>query len=89
MSPLEVIYENGMLRPLYPLHLEEGTRLEVTVIKIASEATQAEQRVDEEAYMEFLGELDKVAALPLESPSQPQAAQEHDAILYPKQGKMP
>jgi predicted DNA-binding antitoxin AbrB/MazE fold protein len=35
MTSLEVIYENGILRPLRPLELQEGTRLEVVMIKIA------------------------------------------------------
>jgi predicted DNA-binding antitoxin AbrB/MazE fold protein len=90
MSPVEVIYENGILRPLSPLHLEEGTRLEVTMVKLAPATPEAgEDRVDEAAYVAFLDELDKVAALPLESPPQPYIAHNHDAILYPKHGEMP
>ena len=58
MPPVEVIYENGVLRPLRPLDLAEGTRLEVTLVKITG-------------------------------PPQPDTAGDHDAILYPKQGRMP
>ena len=33
--------------------------------------------------------LDEVAALPLEGEPNPLLARDHDAILYPKHGKMP
>jgi predicted DNA-binding antitoxin AbrB/MazE fold protein len=36
MPSIEVIYENGVFRPVHPLDLEEGTRLEMTVIRIDS-----------------------------------------------------
>jgi predicted DNA-binding antitoxin AbrB/MazE fold protein len=35
MALIEVIYEHGVLRPLRPLDLAEGTRLEVTMTAIA------------------------------------------------------
>lgn len=90
MSSVEVIYENGILRPLSPLHLEEGTRLEVIMVKLAPATPEAdEDRVDEAAYVAFLDELDKVAALPLQSPPQSDTAYNHDTILYPKHGDMP
>src|SRR5438876_7959522 len=87
MPPVEVIYENGVLRPLRPLDLAEGTRLEVTVVRIAAPSEEAEQ-VDEAEYAALLSELDKIAALPLESSPQPRVSEDHDAILYPKHGKM-
>ncbi len=96
---IEVIYEKGVLRPVYPLDLAEGTRLEVTVTSVTGIATplteteheQAEVRaeVDEATYAAFLSELDNIAALPLQSTPQPHTVRNHDAILYPKQGKMP
>ena len=88
MPPVEVIYENGVLRPLRPLDLAEGTRLEVTLVKITAPSPEQEP-VDEADYAAFLRELDKIASLPLESPPQPDTAGNHDAILYPKQGRMP
>ncbi len=88
MSQVEVIYENGVLRPLQPLDLAEGTRLEVTMTRIIAPSLEQEQ-VDEAEYLAFLCELDKIANLPLESPPQPHAAQEHDAILYPREGTIP
>ena len=92
MPPVEVIYENGVLRPLRPLDLAEGTRLEVTLVKITApglEQAHVQAHVDEADYAAFLNEPDKIAGLPLESPPQPDTAGNHDAILYPKQGRMP
>ena len=88
MLSVEVIYENGILRPVRPLDLAEGTRLEVEVVSIAEPASD-QTEVDEAEYLAFLGELEKIANLPLESMPQPFTAADHDAILYPKQGKMP
>lgn len=93
MASLQVIYENGVLRPLQPLDLAEGTKLEVVMIELApastSSALSAQDSVDEAAYAEFLSQLDSIAALPLQSTPQPYTARDHDAILYPKQGTMP
>lgn len=101
MASLEVIYENGILRPLRPLELAEGTRLEVIMITIAPPAAphsppspspeqlRGQAQVDEAMYVGFLHRLDSIAALPLQSSPQPHIAHDHDAILYPKQGTMP
>lgn len=96
---IEVIYEKGVLRPVHPLDLAEGTRLEVTVMSMTEIATpptpstEQEQvdkaEVDEATYAAFLKELDNIAALPLQSAPQPHTVRNHDAILYPKQGTMP
>lgn len=105
---IEVVYEKGVLRPVRPLDLEEGTRLEVTVTAVTlvtrtatpptpstptTEQKQPEEgregEVDETSYAAFLNELDSIAALPLQSAPQPHTVRDHDAMLYPKQGKMP
>lgn len=92
MASLEVIYEHGILRPLSPLDLAEGTRLEVTVTQITaapSPSSPRQAQVDEAEYEAFLYQLDSIATLPLQSPPQPHVVRDHDAILYPKQGPMP
>ena len=93
---IEVVYENGVLRPVHPLDGAEGTHLEGTVKPIqtarepAGDQTAAEPaEVDEAAYAAFLDEVDAIAALPLESPAQPLTARDHDAVLYPRHGTMP
>ena len=92
MTSVEVVYEDGVLRPLQPLDLAEGTRLRADLVEVAVPDPQldgVEERVDEEKYQAFLRALDEIANLPLESAPQPRASEEIDAILYPKQGNMP
>ncbi|HEX9989303.1 MAG TPA: antitoxin family protein [Chloroflexia bacterium] len=89
MPLVEVIYENGILRPLRPLDLAEGTRLEVTIIEITAPPLSEQAEVDEAAYQAFLDRMDSIAALPLQSLPQSHTARDHDAVLYPKQGRMP
>ena len=74
---IEAIYERGIIRPLQPLELPEGTRLDLVV-------TTHEQRKTNGNAAEILAEI---AALPLESPGDTFAGREHDTSLYPKKVK--
>jgi len=71
---IEAVYEQGMIRPLQPLELPEGSRLDLIVI------THEQPKSDGNA-AEILAEI---AALPLEGSSDSFAGREHDSILYPK-----
>ena len=71
---IEAVYEQGMIRPLQPLELPEGTRLDLIVI--THEQPKANGNM-----AEILAEI---AALPLEGASDALAGREHDSILYPK-----
>ena len=71
---IEAVYERGMIRPLQPLELAEGTRLDLIVI------THEQPKANGNA-AEILAEI---AALPLESATDTFAGREHDSILYPK-----
>jgi predicted DNA-binding antitoxin AbrB/MazE fold protein len=71
---IEAVYEHGMIRPLQPLELPEGSRLDVIVI------THEETRTNGNA-AETLAEI---AALPLEGDTETFAGRDHDSILYPK-----
>ena len=69
------IYEHGVLRPLTPLPLAEGARVEVTVTDDASSAQAAE--------IGRAGDLlREVAALPMESSQAGFSGRDHDRILY-------
>ena len=74
---IEAVYEQGVIRPLQPLDLPEGSRLDVIVI------THEEPRVTSKA-VEILADI---AALPLEGPSDAFSGREHDSILYSKKNK--
>ena len=71
---IEAIYERGIIRPLQPLELPEGARLDLIVIT-------HEQPTTNGTAAEILAEI---AALPLEGSTDDFAGREHDSILYPK-----
>ena len=71
---IEAVYEQGMIRPLQPLELPEGARLDLIVIT----------HEQPEANGKAAKILAEIAALPLEGSSDTFAGREHDSILYPK-----
>ena len=71
---IEAVYEQGVIRPLEPLGLPEGTRIDLTVITHEQTETNGNAA-------EILAEI---AALPLEDSTDDFAGREHDSILYPK-----
>jgi predicted DNA-binding antitoxin AbrB/MazE fold protein len=71
---IEAIYEHGIIRPVKPLELPEGSRLDVIIIiheKLRTNGNAASI-------------LAEIAALPLEGDSDAFSGREHDSILYPK-----
>ena len=70
---IEAVYEQGMIRPLQPLELPEGTRIDLIVITHEQPKTNGNTA-------EILAEI---AALPLEGSSDAFAGREHDSVLYP------
>ena len=70
---IEAVYEHGMIRPLEPLELPEGARLDLIVI------THEQPKTNGNA-AEVLAEI---AARPLEGSNDSFAGREHDSILYP------
>lgn len=71
---IEAVYEQGMIRPLQPLELPEGARLDLIVITHEEPKTNGNTA-------EILAEI---ATLPLEGSNEAFAGREHDSILYPK-----
>ncbi len=71
---IEAIYEQGMIRPLQPLELPEGARLDLIVITHEQPETNGNAA-------EILAEI---AALPLERLSDAFPGREHDSLLYPR-----
>jgi predicted DNA-binding antitoxin AbrB/MazE fold protein len=71
---IEAVYEHGIIRPLQPLDLPEGARLDVIVI--SHEETKTNGNTAEV--------LKEIAALPLEGASDEFAGRDHDSVLYPK-----
>ena len=92
MPPIEVIYENGVFRPIQPVELPEGAVGQVLITPTNSQQT-LHQQVSESA--ESPGQrayrlLMEIAALPHTPPDeQTDIGVRHDDILYPKHGRMP
>lgn len=73
------IYENGLLRPLVPLPLAEGARVEVMV----TDDNPSSQPAGANCAADYLREI---AALPVESANDGFSGRDHDRILYGKPG---
>jgi predicted DNA-binding antitoxin AbrB/MazE fold protein len=71
---IEAVYEQGVIRPLEPLELPEGARLDLIVITHEQPETNGNAA-------KILAEI---AALPIEGSTDDFAGREHDSILYPK-----
>jgi predicted DNA-binding antitoxin AbrB/MazE fold protein len=71
---IEAIYEHGIIRPVKPLELPEGSRLDVIVMMHEKPRTNGNAA----------SILAEIAALPLEGASDTFSGREHDSILYPK-----
>lgn len=69
---IEAIYENGVLRPVKPIQLAEGTRVEVIVV-----ADKSQSKAQKPATV-----LATIAAMPLEGLHEPFSGRDHDSVLY-------
>jgi predicted DNA-binding antitoxin AbrB/MazE fold protein len=68
---IRAVYQNGVLRPLKPLQIAEGTEVDVTVSppRVAPSPEIVRER------------LLKIADMPLEN-GQPFSGEDHDKMLY-------
>jgi predicted DNA-binding antitoxin AbrB/MazE fold protein len=81
---IQAIFENGVLRPLQPLHLDEHEVVWVSVEKridqngspVDAEIAQQQQAID--------ALLDRMEKMPLRAPSGGFSNRDHDQVLYPK-----
>jgi predicted DNA-binding antitoxin AbrB/MazE fold protein len=72
ITEIEAVYEHGLIRPLQPLELPEGARIDLIVI--THEQPEANGNV-----VEVLAEI---AAIPVEGANDAFAGRDHDSILY-------
>lgn len=75
-TTVEAVYEGGVLRPVEPLSLPEGARVEVIII--VREAAE-ERRTPADI-------LAAIAALPMEPGGEAFSGRDHDRILYGDKG---
>ena len=69
------IYEHGILRPLSPLPLAEGGRVEVTVTDDVTSVPAAEMRRADDL-------LREIGAMPMEAGGAGFSGRDHDRVLY-------
>ena len=72
---VEAIYEHGVLRPLEPLPLPEGSHLDVIIVTRDSAGSNGNSAS---------ATLAEIAALPLEGKSDSFSGRDHDSLLYPE-----
>jgi predicted DNA-binding antitoxin AbrB/MazE fold protein len=76
-TSITAVFEGGLLRPTTPLALAEGTRVELIIISDESNGKE----IGRSAASILVG----IAALPT-SGGDPRTGQDHDQVLYGKQG---
>ena len=75
-TPIEAVYEHGVLRPTRPIDLAEGARVEIILI---SESTANRAIPPTRTPAEVAA---RIAAMPMESSPIGFSGEDHDAILY-------
>ncbi|BDI28631.1 hypothetical protein CCAX7_006820 [Capsulimonas corticalis] len=77
-TTVEVVYEAGVLRPLAPVTLAEGTHLKVTW----TDPEENNYISPEDRAKTSLEILLSIAAMPMETPDDGFSGADHDRILY-------
>jgi predicted DNA-binding antitoxin AbrB/MazE fold protein len=75
-TSITAVFEAGLLRPMTPLSLPEGTRVELIII--------SNERNGKKPIRSAANILAEIAALPT-SGGDPRTSQDHDQILYGEQ----
>jgi predicted DNA-binding antitoxin AbrB/MazE fold protein len=84
-EPFQAIYENGLLRPLGPLALEERQVVTVVIQPAGDQPAQPESSEDviarqQAGWMAFFEEMERLP--PGEPPSQRPGDLDEDALIY-------
>jgi predicted DNA-binding antitoxin AbrB/MazE fold protein len=83
---IPAVFDAGVFRPLQPVHLAEGTQVEVQVPTVAPSEAAPELSPEElarqrAAVAKFLAEME---AIPPEGPDDGFSGRDHDKFLYGK-----
>jgi len=70
---ISAVYENGVIRPIEELNLDEGEHLDLLLITKKSPTAEMSRRAIEE-----------IAAMPDEGDTTPFSGADHNEVLYPK-----
>ncbi len=71
---IQAVYENGVIRPLEPVHLAEGEELDVILISRQARSPRLSAHI-----------LADIAKLPIEGKTDEFSGEQHDQILYPNE----
>jgi len=71
---IQAVYENGVIRPLEPVHLAEGEELDVILISRQARSPRKAAQI-----------LADIAKLPIEGKTDEFSGEHHDQILYPNE----
>ncbi len=78
----DAIFENGVLKPLEPLHLPEQSRVRVTVEKAEGSEPAEKAPIQQAALQDLLREID---ATPQKNNADGWSASQHDDLLYDRE----
>lgn len=78
-QPVEVIYENGVLRPLQPLTLSEHARVHVVILPAGENGAASKIEDQKAAWRELWEEL---SAVPQAENNDGWSAKDADDVLY-------
>lgn len=76
---ISAIFNAGVFRPLEPVNLAEGTKVELQLQVLTSPAAD---KVDEETRKAWHEYLDRMESLPDNSPRDGLTNRDHDRIIY-------
>lgn len=83
---IPAVFDAGVFRPLQPVNLADGTRVDVQVTtspcgERAAELSPEQLAQQQKAIVQFLSDME---ALPLEGPDDGFSGRDHDKVLYGK-----
>jgi predicted DNA-binding antitoxin AbrB/MazE fold protein len=72
MTRVQAIFEKGVFRPVEPVRIDEGARVEITI----------EERTPVPSNPSINDSLDEIAKLPIEGENDGFSGADHDHVLY-------
>jgi predicted DNA-binding antitoxin AbrB/MazE fold protein len=76
---IPAVFDDGVFRPLQPVDLAKGTRVEV---KLAMPSPASNDEMDDETRQAWCDYLDRMGSLPDEFPRDGLSNRDHDRIIY-------
>lgn len=79
---INAIFENGVLKPLEPLHLPDQARVRVSVVKAEGSVSEEKAKAQQAALQNLWREID---ASPQKNNADNWSAAQHDDLLYDRE----